>query len=221
MDFKKPIIMKPPMPTHLWMATTGRCNLRCRHCAFLLKGDSPSEKAGDLHPKVFERLERWIFPSLKTVMIGGNNFSEPLFAKNWDHIFQTISNYSIRPYIVTNGILLNEKNLSAIEKANGVIFISTEGATEETYRAFRCVDFKKVKEKIKMAVALRETIRSDFQIRFNFTMMSTNLHEVPLLIEMAAELGMDGVNCMHFVPFREEQRFLSLYYHQNETISLL
>lgn len=172
-------------------------------------------------PGLFERLESSIFPSLNTLMIGGNNFSEPLLANNWGRMFRSISRYPIQPYIVTNGLLLDEKKLRTIEEKNSMVFISCEGATDETYRAFRGIDFQKVKQNIRSAIKLRQEMRSASQFRFNFTMMRTNLHEVPLLIQTAAELGMDGVNLMHFIPFGEKQRFLSLYYHQNETNHVL
>jgi len=209
--------MRPAPPTHLWLATTGRCNLRCRHCAFLLKGDSPSSRDRDLSMEVFESLKTSVFPSLRTVMIGGNNFSEPLLAADGDLFFETLSRYPAKPYLVTNGTLLNEKKLEALLRKDSWVFFSTEAATDATYRLFRGADFQKLKQIIRTAVSLRDQRQSGARFRFNFTAMIPNLQELPLLVRTAAELKMDGVNIMHFVPFREEQRFLSLYYHQSES----
>jgi radical SAM protein with 4Fe4S-binding SPASM domain len=209
--------MRLAPPTHLWLATTGRCNLRCRHCAFLLKGDSPAAKDRDLNPEVFEKLRTSVCPSLKTVMIGGNDFGEPLFARDWDRMFDQLCEHAVKPYLVTNGTLFNEKRLEALLRKDSSLFISTEAATEDTYRRFRGTSFQRVKKQVRTAVELRARLQSQSQIRFNFAAMISNLREVILLIRTAAELGMDGVNLMHFVPFREEQRFLSLYYHQNDS----
>jgi radical SAM protein with 4Fe4S-binding SPASM domain len=49
---------------------------------------------------------------------------------------------------------------------------------------------------------------------FSFTAFADNISELPGLVRLAAELGVDEVFATHYMPSLEGQRYQSLFYHQ-------
>ena len=52
------------------------------------------------------------------------------------------------------------------------------------------------------------------RINFHFTAFQENINDLPDLIRIGAEIGIDQVTAIHFLPTTEQQRNQSLFYHQ-------
>jgi MoaA/NifB/PqqE/SkfB family radical SAM enzyme len=153
--------------------------------------------------KVFNRLESEVFPYLKRIQFGGNNFGEQLLASNWDSFFERISKFKLGISVVTNGTLLNTSRIKAMVEAGVELNLSLEGVSKEAYEAVRGYKFDKFigimkktcEEKMRMP-------ENGAQVNLGFTIFKDNIREVTDLIGMAARLGVDRIVVTHFAPWQ-------------------
>jgi hypothetical protein len=82
-------------PSFAWIAVTNRCNLNCTHCQRGMLKKQGLLKLAEMSEQVFNRLESEVFPHLKRIQFGGNNFGEQLTASNWDMFFEKVSKRNI------------------------------------------------------------------------------------------------------------------------------
>lgn len=204
-----------PLPSFAWIAVTNRCNLKCAHCQREFLKEQGLIKPQDMPWQIFNKLEEELFPHLKRVQFGGNNFGEPLLASNWDCYFERANKYNIDVSVVSNAILLNPKRIKAMVDSGGEFNFSLEGITKKSYEAIRGCKFEKFLriaketclEKIKMS-------ESGARVNLGFTVFKDNISEITRLIRKASQLGADRVTITHFFPWQESQRYQSLVYHK-------
>ncbi len=203
------------LPTFAWIALTNRCNLDCTHCQRSLLREQGLLKNREMSWKVFNRLEEEVFPSLKRIQFGGNNFGEQLLASKWDDIFEKVRKRNIRMVIVTNGTLLNRERARAMVEAGVEFNFSLEGARKESYEAVRGQSFDK------FIGVIRDTCQEKINrtdtgaaVNLGFTVFYDNIREITELLRMAASLGVDKAVVTHFIPWQESQRRQSLVYHK-------
>jgi len=95
----------------------------------------------------------------------------------------------------TNGLVRNETLYREVIKSigDGKIVFSLDGATAETHEAFRhnC-PFTQVVEAIGTMVDLRNKLNSPAQIHINTVITRRNVAELPNIVALAAEMGLDG-----------------------------
>jgi radical SAM protein with 4Fe4S-binding SPASM domain len=204
-----------PLPTFAWIAVTNRCNLRCTHCQRGLLRELGLLRHREMSWKVFNKLESEVFPHLKRIQFGGNNFGEQLLASNWDSFFERISKLKLGISIVTNGTLLNTSRIKAMVEAGVELNFSLEGVSKEAYEAVRGYKFDKffgiIKKTCEEKIRLPE---NGAQVNLGFTIFKDNIREVTDLIGMAARLEVDRIVVTHFAPWQENQRRQSLVYHK-------
>lgn len=201
-------------PVRAWLSFTSRCNLRCAHCPRSGFGGGPSTES-EMLPKLFEQIETELLPFLERCKIGGNNLGEPLLAKNADEYFEKVARHSCHCTLVTNGLALNEHFISSLVTNGWTIDMSTEAATSQTYRAIRGTDYDSFVAALRGCCETKRAIQSDVaKIRICFTAFHDNVAELPGLIEMAANIGVDEIMVTHLIPMRHQQRDQSLVYHK-------
>jgi len=202
-------------PSFAWIAVTNRCNLNCTHCQRDLLMEQGLLKPSEMSWKVFNRLESEVFPHLRRIQFGGNNFGEQLSASNWNTFLEKVSKHNIDISIVTNGTLLNTNRIKAMVRAGVEINFSLEGASKESYEAVRAYRFNRFLDIIKETCE-EKTRRPEngAQVNLGYTIFYDNIGEITDLIRMADRLGVDRVIVTHFVPWHERQRRQSLVYHK-------
>ena len=84
------------MPTFAWVGVTSRCNLDCGHCQRSTLKAQGLLTPVDMPEEIFRKIDAQVFPHLKRVQFGGNNFGEPLLARNWDMYFDIVRKHGIR-----------------------------------------------------------------------------------------------------------------------------
>jgi radical SAM protein with 4Fe4S-binding SPASM domain len=206
-------------PTKAWLSITGKCNLLCSHCPRSLVEEqylSSEEMTGE----VFDRVKAALFPYLTLLRIGGNNLGEMLFAKSWNRYAAAINQETFTPWLITNAQTLNKARISELVEAGYIIDISIDAATEERYRQIRGASLARLAAHVREMVAAREAHRRAApdaraaRIIFSFTAFADNIDELPGLVRLGAELGVDEVVATHYMPSLEGQRYQSLFYHQ-------
>jgi len=213
-EFREQKIVLLSLPTRAWLAFTSRCNLRCTHCP---RGATNNQflTSYDMDQEVFQRIEDDLLPSLNLCRIGGNNLGEQLCCLKWDEYVKKMTKYALRPWLITNGLLLTRKRIKTLVENDFLIDISIDGANAESYQRIRGANFNKlINNVIEIDSQRKKHENTNCQIAFAFTAFQENIKELPDLIELAAQIGVDKITTIHFMPMIEKQRLQSLFYHQ-------
>lgn len=203
------------IPGKKWQAiqlpTTDNCNLLCKHCVRVEKylGKDVS----------FETLKKYLssFSQDMCEFLLLSDFGEPFLRKDILEILRYAQSQGFHNVtLVTNGILLTEPIIKAIvsEKLLTKILISTEGASKKMYEEIRGAHYGIFVSNVKKLTEYNRKINShNISILLNTTCFKDNLHELPMIMDFAHELSVDGVCFVHLnaVAFTPENKLMSKY----------
>ena len=206
-------------PFKLKIDTVNQCNLRCIMCHFS-NPEVSRQKKTEISPENFSKIAAEIFPFCSQVFLSFS--TEPLIHSQLDKILTITADYQIPSVsMTTNGLLLNERIIDSIINSNITnLYISIDGASKETYEKIRIGGkFDRLISNIKSLNLAKEKIGSKIpHLAFNFTMMYSNILDLPDLIRLAHELKVETVAATHLVPLEiasVEQQKESLHFHKN------
>jgi len=173
----------------------------------------PQWNAGDMEMETFLRIGRY-FPYVRVVYLSG--WGEPLLNRNILDMIRVAKRAGCTVGFTTNGILLNEQlSREVIRLKVDMIGLSIDGAVPETYESIRVgAEFSKVIRNVKVLSELKRNLgASKPEIVLTFLMMKKNIEELPLIIDLACDLGVDRVvatnlDCV-MKPFDEEMHLFS------------
>ena len=135
----------------------------------------------------------------------------------------------IRISITTNGIALTKKLCESLLESNvDIVNVSINSATRETYQRIMQVDcFDKVCKNTKRLIDMRNQLGKTTQVQFSSAINRLNIEDLPTLVELGRQAGIDSINIMYCRFYPERIRYLnvdreesrlkdmeSLYYHQ-------
>jgi MoaA/NifB/PqqE/SkfB family radical SAM enzyme len=176
-------------PLEAFFEVAARCNLRCQMCAINVdtRYQPRSGRPPFFEPELFARL-RPIFPTLLRAYLFG--LGEPTLNKHLVDYIAELSAAGVEVWFNTNGTLIDEAKAEAIARAGASkITVSIDGATAETYETIRRgAKFDAVLRGIRALVAAK------IEVNLSFVAMSSNIHELPALVDLCAELGASGVH---------------------------
>ncbi|HEX55440.1 MAG: hypothetical protein DRO95_00130 [Candidatus Altiarchaeales archaeon] len=177
-------------PLKIQWAVTYNCNSRCRFCECWkrYKDKFDDELTTEDGIKLIDQLI-----DLDTISISFTG-GEPLLRED---IFKLITYASERGIlhttISTNGLLLDKYSDKLINSGLTAIYVSMDSADAETYRDIRGVDaFDKVISSVKKILNERNNKRKP-KVLFNITMNNYNIDQIPRIIELGREIGLDGI----------------------------
>ena len=113
----------PRGPLIVFLSLTERCNLRCKNCTIwkTIKEESKPELSRE---EFFSLLSQLTSMGTKIVALWGG---EPLLNKHLREVLVEIHRLKMIPYLVTNGLLLNEQNVvSLLEAGLGSLSVSLD-----------------------------------------------------------------------------------------------
>src|SRR5205814_6055278 len=86
------------------------------------------------------------------------------------------------------------------------IIFSVDGATAETYEAIRRGGkWDRLVKNLDLVTAMkREANHKKPAVRINFTCMQTNIHELPSMVDFAADHGAESLHVRHLVAYGDE-----------------
>jgi radical SAM protein with 4Fe4S-binding SPASM domain len=187
------IIKKPiqwGLPTSISFEPTTSCNLRCPECPSGLRAFT--RKTGMLTPEFFEQTILQLKPTLHYLTFYFQG--EPYLNPNFLDMVKFASNNGIYTATSTNGhYLKDEVAKKTIESGLDRLIISIDGTTQETYEQYRIGgNLEKVIEGTKNIIKWKKELKSATpHIIFQFLVVKPNEHQIPEVLQLANDLGVD------------------------------
>lgn len=177
----------PPGPVVIWNLIR-RCNLMCKHC-YSISGDVdfPGELSTDEVFRVMDDLKAFRVPVL--ILSGG----EPLMRKDIFDISRRAKQMGFYVGLSSNGTLIGEHNIGEIAAIGyDYVGISLDGI-RQTHDAFRRREggFDEALNGIRLC---RD---HGIKIGMRFTATIDNAHELPALLDLAEDEGIDKFYLSH------------------------
>ncbi|MEU4422712.1 radical SAM protein [Actinoplanes sp. NPDC024001] len=184
-----PVELDPPLPAHLQVKVTAACNLRCTMC--LVRYRPPVNKlAGAMPPELFHRLVDEV--PLRQLTLQG--LGEPLLSPYLPEMIAAAVGRGIRVGFNSNATLLNRRRAEELVASRvDWLHVSLDGASAGAYEAIReGARFDTVIENLRGLVrAKREAGSATPWIRVVFVAMRDNVAELPDLVRLLGEIGVD------------------------------
>jgi radical SAM protein with 4Fe4S-binding SPASM domain len=186
------------LPRFLQVEPVGQCNLRCRMCPIQFRTDgSPGGPPAFMPLATFKSLlER--FPDLETLHLQG--LGEPLMHPDFFDMVRHAADRGIRVTTNSNLTVLSERRAQrCVDSGLERIFVSLDGATAQTYEFIReRARFDKVIRNVRRLVAARERSGGGRPaLAIVAVAMRRNLHELPMLVRLASDLGAEQFSVQH------------------------
>jgi MoaA/NifB/PqqE/SkfB family radical SAM enzyme len=190
-------------PREAWIEVSARCNLRCVMCPITY---DPRYRDGGmpehLTPDRFGALAP-LFATLDRAHLFG--LGEPMLSPHLFDYARRLTAAGVEVWTTTNATLIGPTEAEAFADAGfSRVSVSIDGATAETYeRIRRHGRFADVVAGIR---ALGEVRRRRGRPRLWLAMlaMASNIRELPLLVDLAADAGADGVYVSCLYPWDHE-----------------
>ncbi len=184
-------------PVYVDWAITHNCNLSCRHCVGMEKGELTNTEATKVARSIVKLSPQWV------ILEGG----EPLLRKDLAQIGRIFHQAGIMTYVITNGNAFNEKNLQELASFSPRVLFSVDGATPETYEYVkRGASFEKAQRWIARC--------RELGIFYGFTtvLSKLTLGQVKDIIRLAEDLDGKTVIFLPLKPFGDAAA--NTYYQQ-------
>ena len=186
------------LPRSIYIEPTTRCNELCQQCPrTLLSREDDRDLSFDQFRYIVDQ-----FPILDRVVLHG--LGEPLLNKDLPRMIHYLKERGTYVLFNSNGILLNARRGQALIDAGLDEYrLSMDGSTREMYARVRGVDvFDKIWRNVQSFIALQKEQRADKPaVSLWFTAMRENLHDLPRLVDLAANYGIREVYMQRLVYF--------------------
>ncbi len=186
---RKPFV--PGAPFQVVWDFTYACNLKCKHCYASAGVPLADELSTEEALALVDKLAKW------GVTILAFSGGEPLVRRDFYQVARRAAVHGMYVAVATNGTLITKEVAKRLKEA-GVQYlqISLDGATPETHDRFRGIPgvFEKTIEGIKNAVA------EGFFVNIATTATKENYKEIPDIIDLCEELGVNWFMMYNFVP---------------------
>jgi len=119
--------------------------------------------------------------------------------------------------LTTNGLLINREWAERLVKGSEWIEVSVNAATRKTHESInRGSDFERVISNLRMLIDLKRSYSIKTGIRYHFTIVPENIHEIAQAIKVADRLGCDMITYCFDSP--NVETFLSKHKNIREKI---
>jgi len=188
------------LPETVQIDVTTACNLSCVCCqrtTFQKK-----DRNNHMSLETFKKIEP-IFPHLQQMRLFG--IGEPLTNPAFPEMLKIAGRYSAFTLFHTNGMLMGRGSIAEEVVASGVdlVVFSIDGVDQETLGKIRV---GAVLERVKAGIRQLRRIRDEAgtgkpEMEICFDCMSLNLHQIPDIVDLAAELGVEKVQYQYVIPY--------------------
>jgi MoaA/NifB/PqqE/SkfB family radical SAM enzyme len=178
-----------PLPRHLQIEPTTCCNLCCANC---VNRDLPdSRRRRSMSVEFFQQIVEQI-PTLREVKLQG--LGEPLATSDLMCMLEWGKTRGLQFDIITNGMMPVEKTMAILPLLTR-LGISLDTVSEHTSQTLRGgSQVSRILQTIRAVVKEKQRQNSSVEIRINCVVSHLNIEEIPELLRMASELGVDMVN---------------------------
>jgi len=194
----------------IYIEPTSRCNLECLTCI----RNVWDEPLGMMQWETFEHIlgDIQAFKPTPTIFLGG--FGEPFVHPKIIAMIQRVKDLGGSVELITNGILLTEDiSEQLIETGLDVLWISIDGVTPESYADVRLgATLPNVLDNIDALLRMRNLAhKTKPQVGIAFVAMKRNIHELPDLITMATEKGIELFSISNVLAYTPELKEEVMY----------
>jgi radical SAM protein with 4Fe4S-binding SPASM domain len=175
-------------PDIVHVEPTTACNLGCTMCGRSTYWKDLVRNSAHMKRETFMRLE----PFLRSARLAAlHGWGEPLLHPDFLWMVQVCKRAGCMVTFHTNGLLLTEKMARAlIESRLDHITVSIDGASAESYRSARGADLEDLLSNLRCLRDIKERLGVRHpKLTFKCVVTRRNLHELPSLVEQAAECG--------------------------------
>ena len=179
-------------PTSVDVFITDRCNLNCVHCFSRTEEKTAHELSTAELTSIFDQLENL---GIFEVRINGG---EPFLHSEIDDVLRNLKQRRFRKVILTNGTLLNEKEIELLRDSEIIPTVSLDDSEENEHDFFRGSDgsFSLTVKGLKL---LRE---HGLQYGINCCLHKRNLGRISSIVDFAARCGAHRIAFLDFKPTR-------------------
>ncbi|NTV12260.1 MAG: radical SAM protein, partial [Zoogloea sp.] len=206
-----------PLPRFVQIEPVGQCNLRCRMCPIAYRRDGPPwGPAAFIEWETFLRLVDG-FPELEELHLQG--LGEPLMHPRFFDMVRHAASRGVRVSTNTNLTLITPARARlCVTSGLSALHASIDGATAATYQYIRQgASFAKVLRNLDRLMASRAQLGSGTpQVRIVAVAMRRNLDELPGIVALAAEHGVDTVFVQHLCHDYGEAGLPAAYHSMRE-----
>jgi molybdenum cofactor biosynthesis enzyme MoaA len=178
-------------PQWFMIETTSHCNLKCVICPH---GHDAMPNKSELDTSHFSKNLDFVALADRMQLFGTG---EPLMSAAFWEILESIDPESqTEVSINSNGTLLNSERIDRLLRSPlSWISISLDAARPDTYQKVRGGNFQLVISRVRDLIRERDARprRNRLAIYINMTLMRENIEEFPEFVDLAADLGADGV----------------------------
>lgn len=194
------------LPRRLVLELTNACNLNCVMCG---------RNAADFKPTMF-KLDwlRYFEPMLDTVEeVTLMGWGEPTVHPEFVQMLELIHKHAARKYFCTNGMRLGELQKAIFANEVDVFAVSVDGANHDTNaRIRRGSDLEKITKDLREIKRLQRAERLTYPyVNFVFCAMQSNFREIPDLVRLAADIGLEEVKVVYLTAFDQSMAHESLW----------
>lgn len=202
-------------PRRLVFELTNACNLNCVMCG---RNDAYF-KSTVFNVEWINKFDD-ILNKVEEVTLMG--WGEPTMHPQFIDILKKLNQYNVRKYFCTNGMKLGELKDAIFEHKVDIIAISIDGANAETNNRIRTgSSFNRIIEDLGDIVKEKKKRNLTYPyMNFVFTAMKSNFHQIPDIVRLAHEIGLEEVKVVYLTVFNERLLEESLYNCQDEVISV-
>ncbi|MDB5761284.1 MAG: radical protein [Herminiimonas sp.] len=183
------------LPHFVQIEPVGQCNLRCRMCPIQFRPDgAPGGPPAFMNYNVFCRLIDQ-FPQMTELHLQG--LGEPLLHLHFFDMVRYAVERGIRVSTNTNLTVLTEQRAEeCVRSGLHAMHVSIDGASAEVYEAIRVRSrFSKVLRNLRRLMQARKNLHGmSPEVRLVAVVMRSNLAEMPALVQLAHDEGVDTLS---------------------------
>jgi radical SAM protein with 4Fe4S-binding SPASM domain len=207
-----PPLADGPVPPGLLLSPVTQCNLNCVHC---ISRDTRVAVAR-LDDGMREQIHAWSrhgwLRGVETDYSGDILWADHRFGGELDFII----GLDVPFHVNTNGTHLSQDACERLLASKlQSINVSLDAATDATYRRIRrgAPPLDEVLANLRRLAGMRGARRQP-TLLLSFTLMRSNLEELPAFIRLAVDLGFDAVQCRHLEAYTADMEAESLWLDQ-------
>lgn len=193
-------------PRRIVLELTNACNLNCKMCG----RNAADFKLTSFDMDVFRSLEP-LMDTVEEVTLMG--WGEPTIHPHFIEMLEIINKHSARKYFCSNGMNLKKIKNALFDYNVDVFAVSLDGATHKTNSEIRRgSNIEQITADLKDIVNEKKRRNSKYPyINFVFCAMQSNIDELPDLVKLAADIGIEEVKVVYLTVFNNELLSESLW----------
>ena len=205
-EMSQGVVLLKSKPQRLVLELTNACNLRCIMCG----RDEANFSLTTFDIEILKNLAPLLNEVEEVTLFG---WGEPTLHPQFEEILAFLDNYPVKKYFVTNGMRLDKIKEALFKYHVDIMAISLDGAKSETNDNIRInSDLNFIVKELKDIVRIKKENGLKYPyMNFVMTLFDRNVEELPDLVKLASEIGLEEVKGVYLTVFSDNLLNESLY----------